>query len=245
MAHAETVNIAKIRALNYKNEMLTADENIVQIAIAVQYDVINPYRYLFDVRQPDRTLGEVAESAIREVAGRNKMNFILGKGQTEVAAAAKKLMQSILDRYKTGLRVLSVNLQKDQPPHEVQEAFDDVNKAREDKQRLQNKAHAYANSIVPKAEGQAAKIVQGAEAYRAQVIADAKGRGSRFDAVLAQYKRAPGVTRSRLYIDGVESVLKKTPKVLIDPSAKGSLLYVPLDKLFKSMPNGKSKGGTK
>ncbi|HET7369488.1 MAG TPA: FtsH protease activity modulator HflK [Gammaproteobacteria bacterium] len=243
MARAEIVNIARVRSFSYTNEMLTADENIVQVAIATQYVVDDPYQYLFGVRMPNQTLGEVAESAIRQVVGRHKMDFILGKGQSEVAAAAKAQMQSVLDRYNAGLKVLSVNLQKDQPPREVQEAFDDVNKAREDKQRLQNEAQAYANSIVPKAKGQAAHIVQAAEAYKAQVLAQAKGRTSRFKAVLAQYQKAPAVTRSRLYIDGIEAVLKDTPKVLIDPAAKGSLLYMPLDKLFKTTPRGANKEG--
>ncbi|HET6655552.1 MAG TPA: FtsH protease activity modulator HflK [Gammaproteobacteria bacterium] len=243
MAHAEIVNIAQVRPFSYSNEMLTADENIVQVAIAVQYVVSDPYQYLFGVRRPNQTLGEVAESAIRQIVGRHKMDFILGRGQSEVAAAAKAQMQSVLDRYNAGLKVLSVNLQKDQPPREVQEAFDDVNKAREDKQRLQNEAQSYANSVVPKAKGQASQIVQAAEAYRAQIVAEAKGLTNRFEAVLAQYQKAPAVTRSRLYIDGIESVLKDTPKVLVDPDAKGSLLYMPLDKLFKSAPKGANKEG--
>ncbi|HET7308085.1 MAG TPA: FtsH protease activity modulator HflK [Gammaproteobacteria bacterium] len=241
MARADLVNVARVRSFPYSNEMLTADENIVQVAIAVQYVVDNPYKYLFNVRQPNRTLGEVSEAAIRQVVGKNKMNYILGTGQSEIAAAAKQKMQSILNRYDAGLKVLSVNLQKDQPPREVQDAFDDVNKAREDKQRLQNEAQAYANSVVPKAQGDAAHIVQGAEAYKAQVVAEAQGRTSRFDAILAQYKKAPRVTRERLYIDGVADVLKNTHKIVIDPSARGSLLYMPLDKLFKSKPKPKTE----
>lgn len=234
LAEARLVNIARVRSFSSSHEMLTADENIVQVAIAVQYLVDDPYQYLFGVRQPDRTLGEVAEGAIRQVVGGNKMDFILGRGQSEVAARTQKLMQSVLTRYKAGIKVLSVNLQQDRPPREVQDAFDDVNKSREDKQRLQNEARAYANGIVPKAKGQAAHIVQGAEAYKAKVVAEAEGRTSRFEAILAQYKKAPRVTRERLYIDTIQAVLANTNKMLIDPQTKGSLLYVPLDKLFKS-----------
>ncbi|HET6724630.1 MAG TPA: FtsH protease activity modulator HflK [Gammaproteobacteria bacterium] len=241
LARAELVNVAEVKSFSYGNDMLTADENIVHVAIAVQYVVDNPYQYLFGVRQPKQTLGEVAESAIRQVVGRYNMDFILGKGQSDIASAAKTLTQTTLKRYKAGLKVLSVNLQQDQPPREVQEAFDDVNKAREDKQRLQNEAQSYANSVVPKAKGEAAHIIQDAEAYKAQVVAQAKGRTSRFESVLTQYKKAPAVTRSRLYIEGIESVLEKTPKVVIDPRAKGSLLYLPLDKLFKTAPE---KGDT-
>ncbi len=244
MAQALVVNVAKVRSFSYSNEMLTEDENIVQIAIAVQYVVDDLYQYLFGVRRPNLTLGEVAESAIRSVAGRNEMNFILGKGQSEVASSTRELMQSILDHYSAGLRVLSVNLQKDQPPQQVQEAFDDVNKAREDKQRLQNEARRHANKVIPKAKGQAARIVQDAEAYKAKVIADAKGRSNRFESVLAQYRKAPDVTRTRLYIDGIERLLKDTPTLLIDPSAKGSLLYMPLDRLFKTMPGSADKRST-
>lgn len=245
MANADLVNVAQVRSFPYSNEMLTADENIIQVGIAVQYIVDNPYKFLFNVRQPNRTLGEVAEAAIRQVVGKNKMNYILGKGQSEVAAATKQKMQSVLDRYNAGLKVLSVNLQKDQPPREVQDAFDDVNKAREDKQRLQNEAQAYANSVVPKAQGKASHIVQSAEAYKAQVVAEAQGRTSRFDAVLAQYKKAPKVTRERLYIDGISDVLQNTHKIVIDPSTKGSLLYMPLDKLFRSQSKPKPQAEPK
>jgi membrane protease subunit HflK len=242
LARAETVNVARVRSYPYNNEMLTADENIVKIGMVVQYVVDNPSKYLFNVRQPNRTLGEVAQSAVREVAGKHKMNFILGKGQSEIAAATKKRIQAVLHRYNPGLKVLSVNLQQDQPPREVRDAFDDVNKAREDKQKLQNKAHAYANSVVPEAQGKASQIVQSAQAYKSQVVAEAQGRTSRFSAVLAQYEKAPKVTRERLYIDGVTGVLENTHKILIDPSANGSLLYMPLDKLFGMKSGATAKG---
>lgn len=233
LARAELVNIGQVRPFSYATEMLTADENIVQVSIAVQYLVSDPYQYLFGVRDPNQTLGEVAESAIRQVVGGNKMDFVLGAGQSEIANDTQQLMQRTLTRYHAGLKVLSVNLQRLQPPREVQEAFDDVNKAREDKQRLQNNAQAYANAIVPKAKGQAAQIVQQAEAYQAKVVAEAQGRTSRFLAVLAQYKRAPAVTRQRLYLDNMQSVLKHNDKILIDPQTKGSVLYLPLDRMFK------------
>lgn len=243
LAQARLVNVAQVRPFSYANEMLTEDGNIVQIAIAVQYLATDPYQYLFGVRNPDQTLGEVAESAIRQVVGENTLDFILGTGQGKVARDTQQLMQSVLDRYKSGLKVLSVNLQKIQPPVEVQDAFDDVNKAREDKQRLQNEAQAYANSIVPRAKGQAAHIIQDAEAYQAKVVAEAQGSTSRFNSILAQYKKAPAVTRERLYIDGVENVLQNTDKIVIDPKIKGSLLYLPLDKLFKSAPEAPAATG--
>ncbi|MBW2472617.1 MAG: FtsH protease activity modulator HflK [Deltaproteobacteria bacterium] len=216
--------------------MLTEDENIVNIKLAVQYQVGDPRNYLFNVRDPDSVLKQVAESAIREVIGQNKMDFVLKEGRAEVVNKTREVMQRILDRYDSGLLVSDVNLQDAQPPEEVQAAFSDAIKAREDKERLKNEAEAYANDIIPKARGAAARQIQEAEAYREALIAKAEGEASRFSQLLAEYARAPEVTRKRLYFETMESVLGRTGVVLVDGESANSLMYLPIDQLMRQSP---------
>jgi len=212
--------------------MLTQDENIVDIQLAVQYKVKNASDYLFNVKDPDITLRQATESAVREIIGKNKMDFVLTQGRSEIANRVHSLDQEILDRYKTGLLITSINMQDAQPPEQVQAAFDDAVKAREDNVRLKNEAEAYANDIIPRAQGQAARKIQEANAYKEQVIAEANGEASRFDQIYAAYKKAPEVTRKRLYLETMESVLAKSSKVMVDVKGSNNLLYLPLDKIM-------------
>ncbi len=217
-------------ALN-ESLMLTQDENIVEIKLAVQYKVKSPDDYLFFDRDPDITMRKAAESAIRETVGKSQMDFILKEGRSEVAARTKDSLQATLDRYTTGLIVTSVNIQDAQPPEQVQEAFLDAIRAREDQERLINEAEAYANEVIPKARGEAARLVEDANAYKARVVAAAQGETARFLEVLREYQKAPAVTRERLYIESLETVLQNSSKVMVDVEKGSNLLYLPLDRL--------------
>ena len=212
--------------------MLTEDENIVDIRIAVQYQIADPKAYLFNVRAPDETLKEASESAIREIIGKSKMDFVLTEGRSAIVASIQKLLQGILDQYKTGLQVINVNLQDAQPPEEVQASFADAIKAREDEQRLKNEAEAYSNEVIPKARGAAARQLEESNAYKEQVIAEALGEASRFDQLLVEYQKAPKVTRERLYLDSIEAVLSRSSKVILDTKGTNNLTYLPLDKII-------------
>ncbi len=212
--------------------MLTQDENIVDLQFAVQFRVGDPKFFLFNVLDPVVTLRQVTESAVREIVGKSQLNFVMTGGRSAVAASAREVIQEILDRYRVGIQITSVNMQAAQPPAEVQEAFADVVKAREDEVRLKNEAEAYANDILPKARGDADALREQAEGYRQRVIAAADGDTSRFLAVLREYERAPEVTRERLYLEAVESVLARSSKVLVDMPGGNNLLYVPLDKML-------------
>ncbi len=222
--------------------MLTKDENIVNVQLAVQYQVDDPGKYLFNVRQPDAVLKQVAESAVREVIGKSEMDFVLKEGRAEVVSRVKKSMQNVLDQYDSGMLVSDVNLQDAQPPEEVQGAFSDAIKAREDKERLKNEAETYANEVIPKARGRAARQTQEAQAYKESLIAKAQGEASRFTALLKEYKKAPEVTRQRLYLETMESVLTRTNKVLVDSDNANNLMYLPLDQLMKQNTTKRSTG---
>ena len=196
--------------------------------------------FLFNVRDPQLVLKQVAESAIREVVGKSEMDFTLGEGRAEVVSKTKAIMQTILDEFKGGLLISDVNLQDAQPPDDVQGAFSDAIKAREDKERLKNEAEAYANEVVPIARGAAARQLQEAEAYRAEVTARAEGQASRFLALLTEYKKAPEVTRKRLYLDTIEAVMSSSNKVFIDSEGGNNLMYLPVDKLLENAAKPRS-----
>lgn len=213
--------------------MLTQDENIVDVRVAVQYQVKDARSYLFNVRNPDETLKQATESAIREVIGKSKMDFVLTEGRAEVAMQAKGLIQTTLDQYDTGLLVTTVNLQDAQPPEEVQGAFVDAIKAREDEDRQKQEAQAYANEVIPKARGAAARILEEANGYKLSVIAKAEGEASRFEQLLTEYSKAPEVTRKRLYLETMQTVLTNSNKVTVDVSKGNNLLYLPLDQMLK------------
>lgn len=232
----EIVDVERVRSINiggttHESLMLTHDENIVDIQFAVQYKVSNAKDYMFNVRDPDTTLRQVTETAMREVVGKSGMDFVIKDGRVEVATHTKDLMQKILNSYKTGLVVTNLNMQNAQPPEQVQHAFNDAIKAREDKERLVNEAEAYSNDILPRARGKAARMGQEAEAYRDGLIAKANGETARFLKVLTQYKKAPTVTRERLYLETMESVLGNSNKVMVDVKKGNNLMYLPLDRL--------------
>ncbi|MCP5149505.1 MAG: FtsH protease activity modulator HflK [Ectothiorhodospiraceae bacterium] len=216
--------------------MLTADENIVDIQFAVQYRVKDPAAFLFRVDDPESTLQQVTESAVREIVGRSRMDFVITEGRDAVAAETERLIQEILDRYGTGLEVTSANMQDAQAPAQVQDAFFDAIKAREDQERIINEANGYKADVVPKARGEAQAITQAADAYRQRVTAQAEGETARFLEVLGEYRKAPDVTRERLYLETVESMLANSSKVLIDVEGGNNLLYLPIDKLIEARP---------
>ena len=220
--------------------MLTEDENIVDLEFAVQFRVSSAADFLFQVNDPVLTLRQAVESAVREVVGRNNTDFVLTDGREAVAAEVEILAQEILDRYQTGLLIESVNMQNAQPPEEVQDAFLDAIKAREDQERIINEANAFRNDLVPKARGEADAIAERAEGYRQRVIAQAEGDADRFVKVLNQYLKAPAVTRERLYIEAVESVMANSSKVMVDLEGGNNLMYLPLDKLISDRGRGTS-----
>jgi len=214
--------------------MLTDDENIVNIQFAVQYILKDPQAYLFNNRDPDSNVIQAAESAIREIVGKSKMDFVLYEGREQVAANASKLMQDILDRYDAGILISKVTMQNAQPPEQVQAAFDDAVKAGQDRERQKNEGQAYANDVVPKARGTAARLLEEATGYASRVVANAEGDASRFKSVVAEYSKAPEVTRQRMYLDTMQQVFSNTSKILVDTKGSGNLLYLPLDKILQN-----------
>jgi len=230
----EKVNVAAVERYKHSTRMLTADENIVVVDTVVQYRREKPENYLFNVRDPEDTLSEVSESAIREIVGTSNLDFVLTEGRAEIAQRTKDLIQDTLDAYGTGIRVTSVNLQDANFPTQVQAAVQDAIKAREDRDRLALEAQSYANDILPRARGNAARQIQDAEAYQARVVNDAQGEAARFEALLKEYEDAPTVVRERLYLETMEQVLGSTNKVLLDAEGSGNLLYLPIDKLTGS-----------
>lgn len=223
------VDVAQVRAVTSQGQMLTKDENIVGLNFGTQYRVNDAQNFLFKVRTPESTIREAAESALRQVIGDSEMDFILREGRAEIAADTAQLLQDILDRYETGLEVTALNLEDVRPPEQVKAAFDDAIKAREDEDRFKNEAEAYANQEIPEARGRAARITQEAEAYREAKIAQAAGEAKRFELLLAEYERAPEVTRQRLYLETMENVLRRASKVVIDVSDGNNIMYLPLD----------------
>ena len=228
------VNVEEVRSVKHKALMLTRDENIVSVELEVQYNVSNARDFLFNVRDPDLTLHQATESALREVVGNTRMDDVLTVGRTEAAASTKTLIQEMLDRYSAGLGVRGVNMQNAQPPEAVQAAFADVIKAREDEERHKNTAEAYANEVIQKAGGESDRMRQEAEAYKAQVIAHAEGETQRFLSIMNQYQKAPQVTRERMYLETVEDVLANTSKIVVDMKQGNSLMYLPIDKLLSN-----------
>lgn len=214
--------------------MLTKDENIVDVRLAVQYQVKDAKQFLFNIYNPAATLSQVTESVERGVIGHSTMDFVLTEGRTEVVAEIKKEIQTIMDSYQSGIVITSVNLQDAQPPEQVQGAFEDAIKAREDKQRLINEAEGYSNDVIPKARGAAARKVQEGEGYKSRVISAAEGEASRFSKLFGEYSKAPDVTRQRLYIEAMEDVLGKTNTVLVDVKGGNNVMYLPLDKMTRA-----------
>jgi membrane protease subunit HflK len=227
------VNVDEISTFTHKAAMLTQDENIVDVELTVQSRIQDAADYEFQDQSPEKTLRDAIETVVRKTIGGSRLDFILTEGRDAVATTIRDRAQALINQYKTGLKITSVNMQPAKPPEQVKEAFDDAIKAREDKERLENKAEAYANEILPRARGEAARVQADAKAYRDKVVAAAEGETSRFLAVLAEYEKAPEVTRERLYLEAMEDVLRKSSKVLLDVQGGTSLMYLPLDQIIK------------
>jgi membrane protease subunit HflK len=252
----EIVNVSQVRTVEvgYRGSaktkmasealMLTEDENIIDIQFAVQYKLKSPQDWLYSNRDAEETVRQVAETAVREVVGRSKMDFVLYEGREKVANDTQTLMQSILDRYKSGAQVTNVTMQGVQPPEQVQAAFDDAVKAGQDRERQKNEGQAYANDVVPKARGAAFRLIQEAEAYRAMTVQNATGNADRFKSVLAEYQKAPAVTRDRMYLDTMQQIFSNTSKVMVDSKAGSNLLYLPLDKLIAQVAATEARAAT-
>lgn len=236
------VNVSQIRSLllgtnrtprdgGKDSLMLTEDENLVDVQLAVQYQIKDARDYLFSLPRPETTLEEVTESVLRGVVGENKMDFVLTEGRAAVVDLVAQELQATMDKFKSGIRITSVNLQDVQPPEEVQNAFEDAIKAREDEQRLKNEAEAYAEKVVPKARGAAARLSEEADAYKQKVVAHAEGEAKRFEQLAGEYSKAPEITRKRLFIETMEQVYRGSNKVLLDVERSNPLLYLPLNEL--------------
>jgi membrane protease subunit HflK len=221
-----------IKATNQKDSsMLTEDENIIDVRFAVQYRLKDPTDYLFNNRDPDAAVVQAAETAVREIVARSKMDTVLYEGREKIGIDLANSIQKILDSYKTGIYVTSVTVQNVQPPEQVQAAFDDAVKAGQDQERLKSEGQAYANDIIPRAKGTAERLIQEAEGYKARVVATAEGDATRFKQVLVEYSKAPQVTRDRMYIDSMREMYNNVTKILVDTTKSNSLLYLPLDKI--------------
>ena len=240
----EIVDVSRIRSVQQKAVMLTEDENIVSVNFAIQYDIKDASNFIFNLRDPDETLRASGESAIREVLGKNKMDFVITEGRESIAASTKQLLQTVLDDYESGINVQTVNILEAQPPEQVQDAFADAIRAREDEQRYINEAVAYKNEIIPLARGEAKQILEEAKAYKVKLIKSAEGEALRFKQLFTEYEKSPTVTRERLYLESVESVLGNTTKVMIDLEGGNNLLYLPLDKILEQKKSSDSDNST-
>jgi membrane protease subunit HflK len=241
----EIVDLSGVRTveIGYRNNvktkvlreslMLTDDENITDIQFAVQYILKDPMDYLFNNRRPEDTVMQAAETAFREIVGKSRMDFVLYEGREQVAVQAQKAIQDLLDRYRTGILVSKVTMQNAQPPEQVQAAFDDAVRAKQDLERQRNEGQAYYNDVVPKAQGAASRLAEEATGYAQRVVANAEGEAARFKSILIEYSKAPAVTRDRMYLDTVQQILSSTSKILIDAKAGSNLLYLPLDKIVQ------------
>ena len=248
----QVVNVSQVRSVEvgYRNNvkskvlkeslMLTDDENIVDVQFAVQYVLKSPKDYLFENRSPEDSVLQAAETAIREVVGKSTMDYVVQQGRSDVQDKVHKLMQVILDRYKTGIHVQKVNMQNAQPPEKVQAAFDDAVKAGQDRERQKNEGQAYANDVLPKAKGMAARLQQEAEGHRERVVQEAMGDAERFKQVVVEYKKAPQVTRDRLYLDAMQQIMSNTTKIVVEKGGN-NLLYLPLDKIMQLSGTGSAE----
>ncbi|MDE2429514.1 MAG: FtsH protease activity modulator HflK [Burkholderiales bacterium] len=240
----EIVNVSQVRTVevgyrsNVKNKqaneslMLTDDENIVDIQFAVQYKLKSAAEWLYSNREPEEMVRQVAETSVREIVGKSKMDFVLYEGREKVALDVAAAMQQILDRYKAGVQITNVTMQGVQPPEQVQASFDDAVKAGQDKERQKNEGQAYANDVIPRARGEASRILQEADAYKSRIVANAEGNVARFKQVLNEYQKAPAVTRDRMYLETMQQIFSNTSKLMLDSKGNGNMIYLPLDKLI-------------
>ncbi len=239
------LNITKVRSVSFREIMLTQDENIVEVKLSVQYVIDDPVNFVLTVRDPERSLQHAAQSALRHVAGGATMDMVLTEGRAQLAVDVQQRLQEYLNLYQTGILVSKVTIDESKPPTQVQAAFDDVIKAREDEERLQNEAQAYANEIVPVARGGAQRQIEEANAYKEQVIANAQGEAERFTRLLTEYRKSPEVTRERLYLEAVQGVLSQTNKVMVDVEGGNNVMYLPLDKMADQSQRANTTGELK
>ncbi len=240
----DVVNVQEINDYNFSTEMLTADEQYVLIEIVVQYRRSDPVAYSFNVEDPELTLNNITESALRGVVGTNSLESLIGEQREQIPNETMKELQQTLTGYDAGLTVTSINLNVVDYPKSVKDAVDDTQKARNDRDRYGLEALTYANDIIPRARGAAQRVLQDAEAYRQRIIADAEGESARFEALLTEYHKAPRVTRDRLYIDAIEDVYARSNKVILDSQSSGNLLYLPIDQLINRSAAGNSDSGS-
>jgi len=228
------VDVSNIHEYSHNGTMLTQDQNIIDIEISVQYQVGNAEDYFFNMRSPVRTLAEASESALRQHVGSGTMDYVFGDGREDISVRTQDTIQEILDSYQSGLQIVRVNMQEAKPPEEVKASFDDVTKAVEDEDKLQNQAEAYRNEILPTARGKSAQMLEQAKAYKQEVVSRAEGDARRFISLYKEYRKAPGVTRDRLYIETVEYVLSQTSKIMVDVDGGNNMIYLPLDKMLQN-----------
>lgn len=229
----DSINVTQVQSHKHKAEMLTEDENIVDVALSVQFKVANPKDYLLQVKNPKDSLAQATESALRHVVGGSEMHQVLTEGREQIAVETQVRLQGYLDSYRTGIEVIKVNIDSTSAPDEVQAAFDDVIKAKEDEVRLKNEAQAYSNGIIPEARGYAQRQIEEANAYKEQVIAQSEGEAERFEKLLGEYRKAPTVTRERLYLDAIQNIMENSSKVMVDVEGGNNMLYLPLDKIIE------------
>ncbi|MFP8966364.1 FtsH protease activity modulator HflK [Pokkaliibacter sp. CJK22405] len=236
------VNVTRVRSLDHSAQMLTEDENIVEVNMSVQYVVSDPNAFVLNVRDPESSLAQATESALRHVVGSSEMHSILTEGRDNLAQEVKARLQEYVNAYGTGLQISRVNIENAMAPKQVQSAFDDVIKAREDEQRVKNEAESYANGVIPEARGAAQRVLEEANAYHDEVIARSQGDAERFLKLMTQYQQAPAVTRERLYLDAMQEVYSNSAKVVVDSDQNGgnSMMYLPLDKLTEASQSTKS-----
>lgn len=228
------VRVTEERQYSSRGVMLTEDENIVESPLTVQYNIADPKAFVLNVKNPELSLQQATDSALRHVVGSSRLDDVVSSGRQAIGDEVKLRLQQYLDNYGTGIQVVKINIQEAKPPAEVKDAYDDVIKAREDQERLVNEAQAYSNGIIPEARGKAQRMIEEANGYKAKVIVEAEGEAQRFEYLLEEYQKAPVVTRERLYLDAMEAVMSQSSKVLVDIEGGNNMLYIPLDKIMQS-----------
>lgn len=227
------VRVTEERQYSARGLMLTQDENIVEISLTVQYNIANAKDFVLNIKEPETSLKQATDSALRHVVGSTGLDGVISTGREQVAEGTAQKLQDLLDVYGSGINVVKINIEEARPPTEVKAAYDDVIKAREDLERLVNEAQAYSNGIIPEARGEAQRLREEANGYKSQVVSKSEGEANRFIKLLAEYKKAPQVTRERLYLDAIEEVMTNSSKVLVDTEGGNNMLYLPLDKIVQ------------
>jgi len=230
------VRVTEERQYSSRGVMLTEDENIVESPLTVQYNIADPKAFVLNVKNPELSLQQATDSALRHVVGSSRLDEVVSVGRQAIGDEVKLRLQTYLDNYGTGIQVVKINIQEAKPPTEVKDAYDDVIKAREDQERLINEAQAYSNGIIPESRGKAQRMIEEANGYKAKVIVEAEGEAQRFENLLTEYQKAPKVTRERLYLDAMEAVMSQSSKVLVDVEGGNNMMYIPLDKIMQSQP---------